>query len=58
LNRQKNAYRTVVVKPLGKCPLRRTKRRRENNNIKMDVREEGGDSWRTWNLWAHLMTIT
>jgi hypothetical protein len=47
---QKNAYRTVVVKTHGKCPLRKTKRRWKDKTIKMDVRELSSENWRTLNL--------
>jgi hypothetical protein len=55
---KKNAYRILVGKPEGKRPLGRP-RRREIDNIKMDVREigwcdmdwidlaEDRDQWRT-----------
>jgi hypothetical protein len=37
---KRHAYRIFVVKPEGKRPLRRPRRRWENN-IKMDLREIG-----------------
>ena len=38
----RNAYRVLMGKPEGKRPLGRPRRRREDN-IKMDLREEGCD---------------
>jgi hypothetical protein len=42
----RNAYRILVVKPRGKRPLGRPRRRWENN-IKIDLREKGwgGMDW-------------
>jgi hypothetical protein len=43
---KRNAYRSLVGKPEGKRPLRRPRRKWENN-IKMDLREIiwGGMDW-------------
>jgi hypothetical protein len=55
-NGEKNAYRILVGKPHGKRPLRRT-RRRWDDNIKMDLREIrwGGMDWihlvQDWDQW-------
>jgi hypothetical protein len=38
MGEKRNVYRTLVVKPEGKRPLGRPRRRRVNN-IKMDLRE-------------------
>jgi hypothetical protein len=38
---RRGVYRVLVVKPEGKRPLRRTRRRWEDN-IKMDLQELGG----------------
>jgi hypothetical protein len=40
--KKKNAYRILVIKPEGKRPIGRP-RRRWVNNIKMDLREIGWD---------------
>ena len=57
MEQSRNAYRAVLGKPEGKRPLRRPRRRWEDN-IKMDLREarcdprdwialtEGRDQWR------------
>jgi hypothetical protein len=42
----RGVYRVLVVKPEGKIPLGRPKRRREDN-IRMDLRETGID-WTNW----------
>jgi hypothetical protein len=42
---KRNAYRILVVKPEGKRPLRRSRRRWEND-IKIDLTERGwGGDW-------------
>ena len=43
MEQSRNAYRVLVVKPEGKRPLGRPRRRWEDN-IRMDLREVGCDS--------------
>jgi len=47
---ERGAYRFLVRKPEGKEPLRRPRRRREDN-IKMDLQEVG------WCAWAGLIWL-
>jgi hypothetical protein len=44
---RRGVYRVLVGKPDGKRPLRRPRRRWENNNNKMDLQEvgHGGIDW-------------
>jgi hypothetical protein len=42
MGEKRSAYRILVGKPEGKRPLERPRRRWEDN-IKMDLRERGGD---------------
>ena len=51
---RKGGHRILVGKPEGRRPLRRPRRRWENN-IKMEVREVG---WRAWagSLWLRIGT--
>jgi hypothetical protein len=46
-HKKRNAYRILVGKPEGKRPLGRIRRRWEEDNIKMDLREIGwgGMDW-------------
>jgi hypothetical protein len=44
----RNAYRNLVGKLLGKCPLG-SLRRRQKYNIKMDLREIGCEEGSGWN---------
>jgi hypothetical protein len=44
MGERKSAYRGLVWKPEGKRPLRRSRRRWENN-IKMDLQEFGWGAW-------------
>jgi hypothetical protein len=50
----RNAYRILVGKPEGKRPLGRP-RRREMDNIKMDLREIGWVAW-TGLIWLRIGT--
>ena len=49
MEQSRSAYRVLVGKPEGKRPLGRPRRRREDN-IKMDLREEGYDPGEWINL--------
>jgi hypothetical protein len=49
MEEKRNAYRLLVGKPEGKRPLGRP-RRRWVGNIKMDLREKGGDGMDWINL--------
>jgi hypothetical protein len=54
MGKRRGAYRVLVGKPEGRRPLRRFRRRWEDN-IKMDFREVG---WRVWtgSIWLRIGT--
>jgi hypothetical protein len=47
MGEKRNAYRILVGKPERKRPLGRPRRKREDNNLRMDLREigSGGMDW-------------
>jgi hypothetical protein len=51
---RKDAYRVSVEKPVGRRPLGRPRRRRENN-IKMDFKDVGWGAW-TGSIWLTTKT--
>ena len=54
MGKKRGVYRVLVGKPEGKRPLRRPRRRREDN-IKIDLYEVGGGVW-TGSIWLRIGT--
>jgi hypothetical protein len=54
MGEKRNAYRILLGKPQGKGPLGRSRRRWEDN-IRMGLREIGGEVW-TGLIWLRIGT--
>jgi hypothetical protein len=54
MGERRGAYRVLVGKPEGRRPLRRPRRRWEDN-IEMDIREVGWGAW-TGSIWLRIGT--